>query len=107
MTLEQSLSAVASDHKPSIVIACAKRGDAVEGKVHTEMSVAMSLGDMKMAEVVPMMAGVKLVYLQLCDHLAKRVGVPEQELHNAIAEYVNSSRTSGGPPGPFGPSGEG
>lgn len=100
MTLAESLTAVANDQAPCAVIACAKRGHSEIGEVQTEMSLAMNLGDTPLGEAISMLAGLKIVYLQLVEHLARNSGIPEAEIHNAIAEQVNTGRTSGGPPLP-------
>lgn len=97
MTLAESIGDVAAAQTPCMVIACAKRGRSDDGQIQTEMSMAMNLGEMSMAEAISMVAGLKVVYLQLVEHLARNSGLNETELHNAIAEQVNTSRTSGGP----------
>ena len=48
----------------------------------------------KLQDVASMLVGLKYAYAKLVENLAKQLGVPEQTLHNAIAEGMNKAEVA-------------
>jgi hypothetical protein len=90
--LKAAVDDLARTHAPCIVMACGMGEEEEQGRVQNQLALCADTPGKRLDELITALAGLKHSYLRLCQKYADEAGIPEQELHNAVNEKVNSTQ---------------
>jgi hypothetical protein len=97
MDLQDTLRAAVQTHKPAMLLGVAMQPSAVPTQVNIRTAVSVELQNASVDAALLMLGGVKALYTQICQQMAKQLNVTEQQLDEAIAAQMGRSQITPGP----------
>ena len=92
MSFQDTIRELARQHTPCVVFACRLVDEGRDDETAVNVGVSPMIEGLRPEQVVMVLAALKLAHMGLCERLARQAGIPEQQLHNMIAEQINQSQ---------------